>query len=487
MFRVFSTAIVIGLLLFSTAIPPAYAGSGWVDDWLASKTSNGGQYLEGQQRGYFSGGSFSARWKSNTDSNLLTVQPPSINTGCGGIDVFEGAFAFLDLDYLVEKLQGMLMNAAAIAFDMALNELCTPCSTAIKSFEAITDRLNSIQMDECSMAKTSVTYVKDYFSSPEAKQSEKGEKTVASEVATGADEPFWSGVVSNIMQDQGGVPTPEQNTRSVSGCSAQLQSIFLNDLGDGSHMLFTDIAKDEFGMDEEYVNLIRGMLGDIEISDKDDAFKVIPILPCLENDMSNINALISGEAQAMDNSGTCYAVTDTNGDLVQHYFDKLLGIADAYKNKTALTTEQEAFINTSPLSIGTIIRTAVGTRQENAIIANIAVLSAKAQALAMFSDLIARAQRVLERINQAAAESEPLAAGADVNTCDPSIFSNLAERADQIKTDAFKLMDFMRESYRKDAAEVAYINSIIESNIRVKDLLHKRTSEIFGAGVSRRM
>ena len=140
-------ALVVDILIFSHA-----ASAAWVDDWLNQRTTTSPNYFFGQQRGYYSGGSFSARWP-NSVSYPVTVEMPRIKSGCGGIDVFMGGFSFLNTDYLVDKLQGILSGAASVAFDLGLKTLCEQCSNTIKNFEAISDKLNSMQLDECAAAK----------------------------------------------------------------------------------------------------------------------------------------------------------------------------------------------------------------------------------------------------------------------------------------------------------------------------------------------
>ena len=121
------------ILLIAALVIPGTARAGWVDDWLAQNTSNPPDYFAGQKRGYYSGGSFSARWPNNA-TYPVTVEPPRIRSGCGGIDIFLGGFSFLNFEYLVQKLQRILMSGGAVAFDLALKTLFEPCSTSIKSF-----------------------------------------------------------------------------------------------------------------------------------------------------------------------------------------------------------------------------------------------------------------------------------------------------------------------------------------------------------------
>ena len=162
--RTLSTKIIAACLAIAAAVPPLPCWSGWVDDWVQQKSSTSPSYYEGAKRGYYTGGSFSARW-ANTDDHLFTVSLPKLKSGCGGIDMFLGGFSFLNVDYLVQKLQNILSAAPAAAFDIALKTLAPQVADTIKSLEAITDRLNSLQMNDCKAAKALVATAASPFSS----------------------------------------------------------------------------------------------------------------------------------------------------------------------------------------------------------------------------------------------------------------------------------------------------------------------------------
>ncbi len=84
---------VIVTVMVTMLLLPVTAPAAWVDDWLQQKTTTSPDYFAGQQRGYYSGGSFSARWPHKKDYPV-TVEMPRVKSGCGGIDVFMGGFSF---------------------------------------------------------------------------------------------------------------------------------------------------------------------------------------------------------------------------------------------------------------------------------------------------------------------------------------------------------------------------------------------------------
>jgi len=54
-----------------------------------------------------------------------------------------GGFSFINTDYLVDKLQGILSSTASVAFDLGLEILYEQCSNIIKNFKAISDKVNN--------------------------------------------------------------------------------------------------------------------------------------------------------------------------------------------------------------------------------------------------------------------------------------------------------------------------------------------------------
>jgi len=153
--------LVVVVLAF-TFLFSAVSYANWQDDWISSYSSSGPSYIQGNQRGYYSGGSFSARWPSSNDS-LLSVSLPRLKVGCGGIDMFTGGMSFLNVNYLVQKLQNIMSAAPAAAFDLALKTLAPQVSATIKELEAIADRLNGLQLNDCKASKALVATIASPF------------------------------------------------------------------------------------------------------------------------------------------------------------------------------------------------------------------------------------------------------------------------------------------------------------------------------------
>ena len=71
-------------------------------------------------RGVISGGRVVIKNKVMAAPDLISMQLPSANGGCGGIDAFGGSFSFINSDQIVQLFRSMASNAAGLAFQMGV-------------------------------------------------------------------------------------------------------------------------------------------------------------------------------------------------------------------------------------------------------------------------------------------------------------------------------------------------------------------------------
>lgn len=341
--------LYITLYLLAVTFP---THADWMDDWVAQKTVAGGSSFENQKRGFYSGGSVSLRYKRSSDY-LVSVAKPRFQRGCGGIDVFLGGIGFMKYKYLVEKLQRLMgPAAAAFAFDIAMNTLCEPCSKSMKSMEAIIDRLNALQLDDCKAQQAIVATLKD---------------------TTGLGGPANTAAVSEFLQStgasdlfqeikamgDGNVADEPLNAKGftkadlVSGCPAELIDIFFTP---GS--LLDNLARVKH-LPTSYTDLMRGLLGDVLIGT---GFEYNFVPPCDENSEDILNDVIYGNLYIRDSSNNCVPITSVVINSVSYPSFKdwtttqLENIITNMITKSALSIDQIAFLKAvpGPIYIGII-------------------------------------------------------------------------------------------------------------------------------------
>jgi len=117
---------------------------------------SGPQMLKGQTGTAFAGGSLYMR-APQRNYNLFSLAPPSIKAGCGGIDLFAGAFSFLNAEQLTALLQNLANNAIGVAFQLAIESISPELAGLLKWAQDQASKLNNFNLNSCQLATGLVT------------------------------------------------------------------------------------------------------------------------------------------------------------------------------------------------------------------------------------------------------------------------------------------------------------------------------------------
>ncbi len=369
--------LLVALALILGLIVGTLARAGFVDDWITQHAETSPGYFEGQKRGYFTGGSFSARWPQTKDY-LVSVEPPRLQFGCGGIDAFMGGFSFMNFEYLVQKLQRILQAAPAAAFDLALKTLCEPCSNVIKSMNAMSDALNHLQLDDCKAATVIAARAMDPFTD-NAKIHAEAQKDFS--LGTGIQD---LGQKLNDIWNANDKKPDQPSSVLTSACPQPIQDIFAS----AGSTLLQNIFKKK-GYPDSYVALVRGLIGDVAVTNfGNDQLRFAFVSPCSENKPGDVFSFYSGNLYVRTNADvTCTLADDANANLQQWAVNKLVSIYQKMQNQQALTSTEGDFIDTVPLPLGASLKVAMTTKQGTQMMAALSMLIARAYAYGMMNDL----------------------------------------------------------------------------------------------------
>lgn len=458
------------------------AWGSWVDDQLAQSNSTSPSYFEGSKRGYYTGGSFSARWPQSNDY-LLTISKPQLKSGCGGIDMFLGGFSFLNSDYLVQKLQRILAAAPAAAFDIALKTLLPQVSDTIKSLEAINDKLNNLQLDDCKAAKALVATAASPFSAVMS-DSMNAELTAANAdflQSSGAKD-LWNQVTKTFSSEQksgGGSPTAKAaSNAAITGCPAALKDIF----GGGS--VLGKIGEKK-GIPEDYIASIRGYIGDVVVhtpNETSTSYKGSYLPPCGKNDFI---AVVNGTAQVMGASGSCTDDTSANRNLVSYVSQKLTAIAGKLKARQAFSADEINFISSLPLPVGPALRAAVLTNTESQMIGKLADISAKGLAYNLMMDLVIR-MRQMQEFAKHTQSTQNSADGGTPESCQLPLLAQPMALLQELEKNTMVRLDDAKGVYNNTAAELASIEALVAGLQKFDTIARQEVADRFGRGVSLR-
>jgi conjugative transfer pilus assembly protein TraH len=110
------------------------------------------QAWQGQAAGYITGGSVYLR-NPVKQVQLISMQVPSLNSGCGGIDAYLGAFSFINGEEIQRFAKQVMSNAAGYAFDLALQTMVPELKQAKDFLQKLASDINSANMSSCQAAQ----------------------------------------------------------------------------------------------------------------------------------------------------------------------------------------------------------------------------------------------------------------------------------------------------------------------------------------------
>lgn len=122
-------------------------------------TSAPGAY-ETATRGVIAGGSMRYRNKI-VNAPVVAFRPPSMQAGCGGIDMFAGSFSFINAQQFVQTLRSIASNAVGVAsgyaFKLALQAMGPTVHNVIKDLQEAMQHINGLMANSCQLATGLVT------------------------------------------------------------------------------------------------------------------------------------------------------------------------------------------------------------------------------------------------------------------------------------------------------------------------------------------
>jgi conjugative transfer pilus assembly protein TraH len=148
--------IVICLLLALFSIPTFADVNGDLNsffDGLGMATNVTAPHAyQGQQAGYYSGGSIFSR-NAVRNVQLVQVDLPSFRAGCGGIDLFAGGLSFVNNDELVKTMRNIMNSAKGYGMLLALEEVTPQIANGMKYIQDMANKVNQMNINSCETAE----------------------------------------------------------------------------------------------------------------------------------------------------------------------------------------------------------------------------------------------------------------------------------------------------------------------------------------------
>ena len=142
---VLAAAAALGLLI------PLQADSSLTSFYNAISAYNnvtGPTALQGQGMNIYSGGDIYMR-NPIQSTQILSISPPGYRAGCGGIDLWGGSFSFINKQQFIAMMKNIGQNAAGYFFQLALQSLSQSISSLLGFDVSKLMTANGINIDTC--------------------------------------------------------------------------------------------------------------------------------------------------------------------------------------------------------------------------------------------------------------------------------------------------------------------------------------------------
>ncbi len=391
-----------GVVLGIAVSAPAPAG--WVNDWITQKTVSGPNYTNIQGQSLMSFGGFNARWQRGSGPTpLLSFERPSFRVGCGGIDAKMGGFWFAGIDALVQKVQAIIQNAAAIMFKIALDTISQMLGGAAEWVENVVRAVNSIAKDECTAARSLVNAIDPGGAGIKSTAHSLMDSLGLAELSQSLGVSPSAPKAGQKMKDTDTAPTTQDTARLQ--CPSEVQQLLpINGQGSVLKEVMTSASL------VNWENVARGMVGDVVIQKNTnkggDTFVAQTVPSCYENKDLSFDNMLDGNLKQRPVNGACTPDAAPGGGLLTDITTVMNAIVAKYKTGTALSSSEQQFLNELPLAIAYRLQGAALSDSGPAGIDDIAHLTATAYAYQSLEDLYRVTRKAAVQYNEKLRQNE---------------------------------------------------------------------------------
>lgn len=104
--------------------------------------------LQGQGMNIYQGGDIYMR-NPIQSTQILSYSPPGYRAGCGGIDLWGGSFSFINKQQFIAMLKNIGQNAAGYFFMLALQQISPDIAHLLGGMQNVLNKANSLNINTC--------------------------------------------------------------------------------------------------------------------------------------------------------------------------------------------------------------------------------------------------------------------------------------------------------------------------------------------------
>ncbi|MBI3593113.1 MAG: conjugal transfer protein TraH, partial [Nitrospirae bacterium] len=237
------------------------------------------------------------------------------------------------------------------------------------------------------------------------------------------------------------------------------------------------------GYSEDYVPLIRGIVGDVAIIQAGQSIVAEPILPCKQNEENIINGFLSGNVytRAAANAD-CSQIVSTNKNFRMWVDAQLITILKKMKNKQSLSTTENKFINNVPAPTYTVMKAVARTDGGSALQASLSEIVANGYAMNMVTDLYELVVQSVESANAIMAKESK----GPPNNCKTELFLPATEATQKLTENIYTQLKAVQNNYRTTMEETTAVMELAHRIERINLGMENEISKQFSPAVAKR-
>lgn len=353
------------------------------------------QAWQGQAAGYVTGGSVYLR-NQVKNVQLMSVELPSINAGCGGIDAYLGSFSFISGEQITRFGKQIMSNAAGYAFDLALQTMVPEMKQAKDFLQKMANEINGMNMSSCQAAQGIIggLFPKTQVSQQKVCQDIAGENNIFADWAASRQGCTVGGKMDEV-QNKANAKEKDQILKNKN---------LIWDTLSANH-LFDD--------NRELKEFVMSIVGSIVFDDKGNLTSLTPLV----DNRDVVKSLMNGgsaKVYGCDSADLCLHPTvhtvniNENKALTNLVKELLLGIGAKLQTDEGLTEKEKGFINSTSVPILKYLTTAQSMGMDGSYLLEMSDFIAQNIMMQYLDELVKQANLALAAKNYPEAASNEL-------------------------------------------------------------------------------
>lgn len=316
---------------------------------------------QGQEAGYYTGGSVYAR-NSVRDLEIVNVQLPKIRAGCGGIDLFTGGVSFVNGQQMIDTLYAVMNNAGGYGASLALEETIPQAASSMKYFNNLAQDINRFNINSC---ETGTALVGSMW--PKTRETER---QLCQDLGSS------SGHFADYVAARRGCSTGGEVSSVLKGASGAEKAMVITN----TNIAWQALTKNSLlKSDTELAELFMSLSGTLVIKapSSDDANNEMTPYPSLVSDRKLLKALLEGgdaHIYVCDETEDCLnpkssRITISTEHALKYRVKALLNdMANKIITDEALTDEEKGLLNATSIPVYKMLTVQAATTHDPTIL-----------------------------------------------------------------------------------------------------------------------